>query len=165
MENICSNKSYYIYKKTPAIPVDSITNIGVGWDCGEGRKAVRRRIRASRFGPCKLGIIFPSGQRARESRDKPADNIRAITAGLSPFKMPFIAGRSLYFLNIYAKVKTIIAEGKMLPSVAIIAPGSPAIRIPTKVAELIKIGPGVISAIVTISANSVIVNQLFFSTT
>ena len=41
--------------------------------------------------------------------------------------------------------------------VAATAPGSPAIRIPTKVAELTAIGPGVISAIVIRFVNSVIV--------
>ena len=61
--------------------------------------------------------------------------------------------RSLNFLYKYAKLITIIAEGKMLLVVAIMAPGMPATRKPTKVAAFIKIGPGVVSAIVTRSAN------------
>ena len=48
-------------------------------------------------------------------------------------------------------------EGRMLPSVAISAPGTPAMRMPTNVAALMAMGPGVISAMVTRSANSAIV--------
>ena len=43
---------------------------------------------------------------------------------------------------------------KIHPKVQIIAPGIPASRIPTNVAELMEIGPGVISAMVIRSANS-----------
>ena len=50
-------------------------------------------------------------------------------------------------------------EGATQPIVAMIAPGRPAICVPTNVAELIAIGPGVISAIVMISANCVIVSH------
>ena len=52
----------------------------------------------------------------------------------------------------------------MHPSVAISAPESPAIRMPTNVAELIAIGPGVISAIVIRSVNSRRVSQPYVST-
>ena len=45
-------------------------------------------------------------------------------------------------------------EGKIHPKVAAIAPGTPAIRMPTKVAEFTAMGPGVISAIVIRSVNS-----------
>jgi len=50
-------------------------------------------------------------------------------------------------------------DGKIHPIVATIAPGMPAILIPTNVAELMAMGPGVISAIVMRSVNSVNVNQ------
>mgnify|MGYP007097185069 CR=1 FL=1 len=53
----------------------------------------------------------------------------------------------------------------MQPKVAVSVPGKPAMRIPTNVAALIAIGPGVISAIVTRFANSCIVSQPFASTT
>ena len=52
-----------------------------------------------------------------------------------------------------------ISEGMITPSVAISAPGIPAMRIPTNVAELTAIGPGVISAIVIRSVNSLIVSH------
>ena len=45
-------------------------------------------------------------------------------------------------------------EGNMHPSVQIIAPGIPAVLIPTNVAEFIAIEPGVISAMVIKSVNS-----------
>ena len=53
----------------------------------------------------------------------------------------------------------------MHPNVATSAPGSPAQRIPTNVAELTAIGPGVISAIVIRFVNSAIVSQPCDSTT
>lgn len=46
------------------------------------------------------------------------------------------------------------SDGRTQPNVATSAPGTPAILIPTNVAELTAIGPGVISAIVIRSANS-----------
>ena len=45
-------------------------------------------------------------------------------------------------------------DGRMQPSVAVSAPGTPASLVPTNVAALIAIGPGVISAMATRSANS-----------
>ena len=45
------------------------------------------------------------------------------------------------------------------------APGSPAMRVPTKVAELMAIGPGVIWEMVTMSTNSCIVSHPCRSTT
>ena len=53
----------------------------------------------------------------------------------------------------------LLHEGKMQPSVATSAPGMPAMRMPTNVAELTVIGPGVISAMVIKSVNSPIVSQ------
>ena len=58
-----------------------------------------------------------------------------------------------------------ISEGMITPSVAISAPGIPAMRIPTNVAELTAIGPGVISAIVIRSVNSLIVSHEWLTTT
>ena len=55
-------------------------------------------------------------------------------------------------------------EGKIQPNVAMHAPAKPAMRMPTNVAEFTAIGPGVISAIVIRSVNSLIVSQLFFIT-
>lgn len=56
-------------------------------------------------------------------------------------------------------------EGNIQPSVDTIAPGRPAILIPTNVAEFMAMGPGVISAIVIRSVNSVSVSHLCKSTT
>ena len=53
----------------------------------------------------------------------------------------------------------------MQPSVATMAPGMPAMRTTTKVAELIAMGPGVIWAIVIRSVNSRRVSQGCSSTT
>lgn len=51
-------------------------------------------------------------------------------------------------------------DGRMQPSVAVSAPGTPASLVPTNVAALIAIGPGVISAMATRSANSCRLSQL-----
>ena len=56
-------------------------------------------------------------------------------------------------------IPTIIHEGNTQPIVAHIAPGIPAILIPTKVAELTAIGPGVICEIDIRSVNSETDNQ------
>lgn len=47
----------------------------------------------------------------------------------------------------------------MEPRVAVTAPGSPAMRSPTKVAELIATGPGVMEEIVIRLVNSCILSQ------
>ena len=56
-------------------------------------------------------------------------------------------------------------EGSIHPTVDTSAPGIPAILIPTNVAELIAIGPGVICDIVIRSVNSAILSQLWEETT
>ena len=53
----------------------------------------------------------------------------------------------------------------MQPNVATTAPPRPAMRMPTNVAELMAMGPGVISAMVIRSVNSLIVSQGCCSTT
>lgn len=57
-----------------------------------------------------------------------------------------------------------IKDGMMHPRVQSTAPGIPARRVPTKVAELMEIGPGVISAMVMRSVNSPRVISLWMST-
>ena len=57
-----------------------------------------------------------------------------------------------------------IQEGSTHPRVATSAPGSPASLTPTKVAELMAMGPGVIWEMVTRSVNSSIVSQPCSST-
>ena len=56
-------------------------------------------------------------------------------------------------------------DGNIHPKVAANAPGTPAIRIPTKVAEFTAMGPGVISAIVIKSVNSPILSHPWPDTT
>ena len=56
-------------------------------------------------------------------------------------------------------------EGHTQPMVAMMAPGSPATWMPTKVAELIAIGPGVIWEMVMMSTNCCMVIQPCRSTT
>ena len=56
-------------------------------------------------------------------------------------------------------IVTIMQDGRIQPKVAATAPGIPAILIPTKVAELMAIGPGVIWEMVTRSVNSFMESQ------
>ncbi len=91
--------------------------------------------------------------------DNPAEAISATTAGRSPSRTPCIIDNSLYLKYSHARNETMIQDGSMHPMVDTIAPPTPAIRIPTKVAELIAIGPGVIWDMVIKSINSVVVSQ------
>ena len=89
----------------------------------------------------------------------PADAIIATTAGLREFRTPCSISISLYFRYNFAITVTMMQDGKMHPRVAIKAPGIPAILIPTKVAELTAIGPGVIWEMVIRSVNSDMLSQ------
>ena len=52
-----------------------------------------------------------------------------------------------------------VRVGVTTPRLATIAPSTPATRMPAKVAQLVPRGPGVISAMATMSATSVVVIQ------
>ena len=54
---------------------------------------------------------------------------------------------------------TRMQDGRTEPMVAAMAPGIPAILMPTKVAELMMMGPGVICEMVMRSVNSAMVSQ------
>ena len=62
-------------------------------------------------------------------------------------------------------MSTMMHEGATQPSVATTAPPIPPTRMPTKVAALMAMGPGVIWDRVTTSANSPRLSQPFISTT
>lgn len=66
---------------------------------------------------------------------------------------------SRYFKYNFAMIVTIMQDGVIYPSVATTAPGIPVSFIPTKVAALIAIGPGVIWEMVIRSVNSVMLSQ------
>jgi len=74
----------------------------------------------------------------------PAEQINATTAGLKPFNIPLITPIFPYLKNNFAKIIPKINDGVTNPNVATIAPKNPATFMPTKVAALIPIGPGVI---------------------
>ncbi|OPZ63686.1 MAG: hypothetical protein BWY85_01574 [Firmicutes bacterium ADurb.Bin506] len=65
----------------------------------------------------------------------------------------------LSFLASAANNRTITTEGAITPSVAMTPPGMPPRRYPTKVALLTAMGPGVTSAMATMSVNSARVSQ------
>ena len=98
-------------------------------------------------------------QKDKTKIDNPADAINATTAGRNPPKIPCITVKFLYLKYIHASKETMTQDGKTHPNVAMIAPPSPAIRVPTKVDELMAMGPGVIYAMVIKSVNSVRVSQ------
>ena len=109
----------------------------------------------------KTGAVDPDALRdaltentAVISIDAPAEAISATTAGLRNSSVCFISLEFLLRVYTYASRVTIIIDGNTQPSVETIAPNTPAMRMPTKVAEFIAIGPGVISAMVIRSANS-----------
>ena len=106
-----------------------------------------------------------SPQKAITRIDTPAEAISATTAGLSPESIPFIISRFLNLKYTYASIDTIIQDGRTLPKVAIREPCRPATLVPTKVAAFIAMGPGVISAMVIRSVNSLRVSHEFKLTT
>ena len=89
----------------------------------------------------------------------PAEPIIATTAGRREWRIPWSIAISRYFKYSFASSVTRIHDGRIHPNVATSAPGMPAILIPTKVAELTAIGPGVIWEMVTRSVNSDIDSQ------
>ena len=89
----------------------------------------------------------------------PAEAIKATTAGRREFKIPCKSARFLYFKYSLAIQVTMMQDGRMHPKVAARAPPVPAIFVPTKVAELMAMGPGVIWEIVIRSVNSAIESQ------
>lgn len=88
--------------------------------------------------------IAPLSQKAEMRMEMPADAIMATTAGRKVVKTSCNTLMFRYFKYNFAMSVTMIQDGRIHPIVAMSAPGSPAIFIPTKVAELMAIGPGVI---------------------
>ena len=95
-------------------------------------------------------LIIPLPQKAVTSISTPAEAIIETTAGRREYNIPCSVSKFRYFKYSFARIVTIMHDGRMQPSVATTAPGIPAIFIPTKVAELTAIGPGVICEMVII---------------
>ena len=91
--------------------------------------------------------------------ESPAPRIKATTTGRRQSKTLCRAVTLLYFSYRMASTETNTSAGVMQPRVAITAPGTEAMRNPTKVAAFTAMGPGVISAIVTRSVNSCMVSH------
>ena len=98
-------------------------------------------------------------QKALIKMEIPAEAIIATTAGRSEPRTPCSIAILRYFKYNLAINVTIIQDGNIQPNVATNAPPKPAILMPTKVAELTAIGPGVICEIVIKSVNSDILSQ------
>lgn len=77
-----------------------------------------------------------------------AEPIKPTTTGRKPFNALVTSLKPRYFRYSQARTETIRQDGRIQPSVATSAPETPAIRAPTKLAELTAIGPGVISDMV-----------------
>lgn len=80
--------------------------------------------------------------------------ITPTTIGFKKLSVFVITVRLLYLNKKYDSNITITNDGKTKPNVATNEPRKPPIVVPTKVAEFIAIGPGVICEIVSISVNS-----------
>ena len=113
-----------------------------------------KTIVLTRSGSLQTAGNFSSFHKDRVKNITPAEAINATTAGRRPFKTPLIAPISPYFASSFANAIIIISEGVTKPAVAATAPPIPATFVPTKVAALIPIGPGVICEIATTSINS-----------
>ena len=90
--------------------------------------------------------------------------IRTPTAILMPRNALETTGMLRKSFKNRERAKMITKEGSTIPKVAAVAPKSPACLKPTKVAQLMAMGPGVDSAMaVTVTISSWVI-QLFFST-
>ena len=98
-------------------------------------------------------------QKALIKMAMPAEPIRATTAGHKEASTPCNRAMFRYLRYNFAISVTMMQEGRIHPKVAARAPGTPAIFIPTKVAEFTAMGPGVIWEIVMRSVNSAMVNH------
>ena len=94
----------------------------------------------------------------------PAEAIMATTAGRREPRTLCSTLRFRYLRYSLAINVTRMQAGRIHPAVATRAPTTPPILVPTKVAALTAMGPGVISAMVTRLANSVMDSQLWVVT-
>lgn len=112
-------------------------------------RRVAAMARMSMARPPRLKADQSSGRvsvfhRARRMKLRLATQMRATTAGRRPLRMPRIGPMSPYLRKTRAKIIPKKNDGVTKPRVAATAPPSPAILVPTKVAALMPIGPGVI---------------------
>ena len=145
----------HIKRESPTftIPASTMTRTGL--------TRFLRRIRqpakiTTAFGLHEESFIPESPKKAVIRIEIPAEAISATTAGRSIPRIPCRVSRFRYLIYRYAIMVTMMQEGRIHPRVATSAPGIPAILIPTKVAELMAIGPGVIWEMVIRSVNSAI---------
>ena len=124
------------------IPAKAITPIGFIFNFCSSAKHITKII--TRLQSVFINLITSFSQNAVIKIDIPAEAIIATTAGLKAFNIPCSIPIFLYFKYTFAMIITITQDGRIQPPVATTAPGIPATLIPTKVAALIEIGPGVI---------------------
>ena len=124
------------------IPAKTITPMGFFLNFCKSIKHITKIITRLQFVFINLITAFP--QNAVIKIDIPAEAIIAMTAGLKAFNIPCSIPIFLYFNYTFAMIITTTQDGRIHPPVATTAPGIPATLIPTKVAALIEIGPGVI---------------------
>ena len=152
---LCLFTEIHLKRESPTftIPASTMTRTGL--------TRFLRRIRqpakiTTAFGLHEESFIPESPKKAVIRIEIPAEAISATTAGRSIPRIPCRVSRFRYLIYRYAIMVTMMQEGRIHPRVATSAPGIPAILIPTKVAELMAIGPGVIWEMVIRSVNSAI---------
>jgi hypothetical protein len=101
----------------------------------------------------------PFGKNTVLPTERNAVPIIPTTAGFKPDITPLTALLFLNFSKHLAIIRIMIKDGSTIPSVAITAPRTPPVRIPTNVAILTASGPGVLSLRATKSTSSACVSQ------
>lgn len=142
-----------------------MTKIGFVLNFRNTNTAEKKMMTETMFNAVTSVVKPPSPQKERIRIPIPAEAMSATMAGRKIANVSFTKERLRNRKYKNANSDTMIAEGMMQPIVATIPPAIPATCIPTNVAELIAIGPGVISAMVIRSVKSVIVSQPLASTT
>ena len=148
---------------TFSMPASSMTIIGFHFFQHNNIRQIRKITKSGIFIPVTDSTL-PASKKAFFKILTPAEAISATTAGRRDFKTPCNKSNFRYFKYSFAIAVTIIQDGRIFPSVAASAPGTPATLIPTNVAELMAIGPGVICDNVIRSVNSLTSSHLCAST-
>ena len=119
--------------------------IGFGGRLGSGKTELSQIC--EQYGYEKLYFALPLKQLCSDLLDISIDELNVLKRNNTPINITVTKdwidiiheSTNIPFDNIQ-----MIMEGKINPAVAAIAPGTPATLVPTKVAALIPIGPGVI---------------------
>ena len=110
---------------TFSMPASSMTIIGFHFFQHNNIRKIRKITKSGIFIPVTDSTL-PASKKAFFKILTPAEAISATTAGRRDFKTPCNKSNFRYFKYSFAIAVTIIQDGRIFPSVAASAPGTPA---------------------------------------